>query len=136
VTTEALERACMSERPNTPPAPSEADRLNVSVRTEARTGIVVLAGELDRDTAPALAQATSPLVGVGVPKIVVDCGQLGFCDSSGLNALLKARQQTTDGGGRLILAAPARQLLRLLELTGTLSVFETRPEVDDAVAEV
>jgi anti-anti-sigma factor len=135
VTTDALERACMSERPNTPSAHFEADRLTVSVRTVERTGVVLPAGELDRDTAPALAQAMSSLADAGVRSVVVDCSRLGFCDSSGLNVLLKSRQQVADAGGRLILAAPARQLLRLLELTGARSVFETRSEVADAVAE-
>ncbi|WP_052441903.1 STAS domain-containing protein [Streptacidiphilus anmyonensis] len=125
----------MSERPNTSPTHSEADRLAVSVRRVEEAGIVLLSGELDPDTAPALALATSSLTDAGVTRIVVDCSQLGFCDSSGLNVLLKARQQVSDVGGRLILAAPTRQLLRLLELTGALSVFETQPEAGGAVAE-
>ncbi|WP_052443027.1 STAS domain-containing protein [Streptacidiphilus neutrinimicus] len=125
----------MSEPENTPAAPPEADRLTVAVRTAEEAGYVLLAGELDPDTAPEVALATGSLMDAGVTRIVLDCSRLGFCDSSGLNVLLRARQQVSDVGGRLVLAAPTRQLLRLLELTGALSVFETQPDVACALAE-
>jgi anti-anti-sigma factor len=129
VTTKLLECGSMSERPEAPPTDSVTDRLTVSTRALAGMGVVVLVGELDHDTAPVLAQAADSFVCAGVPKLVVDCSGLGFCDSSGLNTLLKARQWMADGGGRFFLAAPSRQLRRLLDLTGAASVFETLPDV-------
>lgn len=124
----------MSELPEAPLTDAMVGRLTVSTHALVGAGVIVLVGELDHDTAPALAQAADAFAHAGVPKLVVDCSRLGFCDSSGLNALLKARQWMADGGGRFFLAAPSRQLQRLLDLTGAVSVFESLPDVT-AVAE-
>ncbi|WP_042428964.1 STAS domain-containing protein [Streptacidiphilus anmyonensis] len=125
----------MSERPETPHEDSDQDQLTVSVRRQAGAGVVVVAGELDHDTAPSLARATGSLADAGVARIVVDCSELTFCDSTGLNVLLKARLRTTDDGGRFVLAAPSPPLRRLLELTGADGVFETHADVAAALAD-
>nr|WSX53641.1 STAS domain-containing protein [Streptomyces sp. NBC_00974] len=59
----------------------------------------------------------------GPAEIVIDLSDLTFCDSSGLNALLRARLEAVESGHTLRLAAPSHQMLRLLELTGTLGLF-------------
>ncbi|MFB6838689.1 STAS domain-containing protein [Streptomyces sp. NPDC056361] len=64
-----------------------SDRFGVSVRSvpEADTVVLVLVGELDRDTVRPLGEAVEGCPPTG--RILVDCSGLGFCDSSGLNAL-------------------------------------------------
>ncbi|MFD6892812.1 STAS domain-containing protein [Streptomyces sp. NPDC059957] len=59
----------------------------------------------------------------GRADIVVDLSGLTFCDSAGLNLLLRARLQAVESGRTLRLAAPNAQMLRLLEITGALSLF-------------
>ncbi|MFB6517130.1 STAS domain-containing protein [Streptomyces sp. NPDC056401] len=59
----------------------------------------------------------------GRADIVVDLSGLTFCDSAGLNLLLRARLQTEESGRTLRLAAPSAQMLRLLEITGSLALF-------------
>ncbi|MGW6691115.1 STAS domain-containing protein [Streptomyces sp. NPDC054961] len=63
----------------------------------------------------------------GPAEIVIDLSDLTFCDSSGLNALLRARLEAVESGHTLRLAAPTHQMLRLLELTGTLQLFPIDP---------
>jgi stage II sporulation protein AA (anti-sigma F factor antagonist) len=133
--TDQLETVRMSDRPETPHAHSEQDQLTVAVRRQAGTGVVAVAGELDHDTAPTLERSTDSLAVAGVTRIVVDCSALSFCDSTGLNVLLKARLRTTDAGGRFQLVAPSAQLRRLLELTGANGVFETHADVAAALAD-
>ncbi|WP_042377288.1 STAS domain-containing protein [Streptacidiphilus melanogenes] len=125
----------MSERPETPHEEPAQEQLTVSVRRQGGAGVVSVAGELDHDTAPSLAQAIGSLADAGVVCIVVDCPQLRFCDSTGLNVLLKARLRTTEDGGRFLLVAPAPQLRRLLELTGAEGVFETHADLETALAD-
>ncbi|SEL18257.1 STAS domain-containing protein [Streptacidiphilus jiangxiensis] len=124
----------MPERPETPITDSAEDRLTVSVRRESGAGVVALAGELDHDTAPLLADAALALADDGVAYLVIDCSGLRFCDSTGLNVLLKARLRTVDDGGRFALAGVGPQLRRLLELTGADGVFETHADVAAALA--
>ncbi|MEV7416333.1 STAS domain-containing protein [Streptomyces sp. NPDC089919] len=86
-------------------------------------------GEMDIDGAAAFRRAVlEALVGPPrPPRVVVDLQDLSFCDSSGLNALLEARNAATEHGQALHLAAPRDQLLRLLELTCTTELFTIDP---------
>lgn len=63
----------------------------------------------------------------GPARIVVDLSGLTFCDSTGLNLLLRARLQALEAGHALRLAAPRAQMLRLLEITGSLPLFPIDP---------
>ncbi|MEU8515062.1 STAS domain-containing protein [Kitasatospora sp. NPDC048722] len=91
--------------------------------------IVRPAGDLDRDTAPALRlQLLHTIEQDGVDTVVIDCSKVRFCDSSGLNAILRARLIAVETGVDLRLAALPPQLSRLLAVTGAdgvLSVDET-----------
>ncbi|TXS52307.1 STAS domain-containing protein [Streptomyces sp. t39] len=83
-------------------------------------GCVVLAarGELDLQTAPVLYRRGLDAVGKGT-ALVLDLSEVGFCDSSGFNALLRLhRRAVVDGGGTLVLVSPPDQIRRLLALTG------------------
>ncbi|MFI8824769.1 STAS domain-containing protein [Streptomyces sp. NPDC053431] len=61
--------------------------------------------------------------------IVVDLQYSSFCDSTGLNVLLAARGQALESGHTLQLAAPSHQMVRLLETTGSIELFDLRPAV-------
>ena len=54
--------------------------------------VVTIVGELDMAQAPAVGDLLDELAGSGNP-IVVDLTALSFIDSSGIHALLRARQQ-------------------------------------------
>jgi anti-anti-sigma factor len=91
--------------------------------------VLALAGHADLDTAPVLSRALDEaLTGSPVPgSLVVDCAGLVFCSSSGLNELLYARRRAVDAGIAFRLAAPTRQVVRLLQITGTDTVFDVLP---------
>ncbi|MFG2983855.1 STAS domain-containing protein [Streptomyces sp. NPDC048258] len=63
----------------------------------------------------------------GPTDIVVDLSGLTFCDSAGLNALLRGRMIAGESGRTLRLAAPTRQIRRLLELTESEHLFRIDP---------
>ena len=70
-----------------------------------------------------------------VPRVVVDVSGIGFCDSTGLSALVIGHNRARADGGWLRLAAPSDFLGRLLDtvgLTPRLSVYAT---VADAMAD-
>ncbi|MFD7027351.1 STAS domain-containing protein [Streptomyces sp. NPDC059917] len=99
---------------------------------DARAPIVVrVAGEIDIQHAGELESLiTAALADAGpATEIVVDLSNSSFCDSSGLNALLRAREAASRSGRVLSLAAPSHQMLRLLDLTGTAPLFPLRPAV-------
>ncbi|MGW6690837.1 STAS domain-containing protein [Streptomyces sp. NPDC054961] len=105
------------------------DQENRDAETGASGGrerlVVHVGGEMDMARAPMLLDALrTAITQPGGPReIAVDVAELSFCDSSGLNALLEARQLAHEHGRRLSLRSPQPQLLHLLELTGTGFLF-------------
>ncbi|MEV8535775.1 STAS domain-containing protein [Streptomyces sp. NPDC051211] len=111
--------------------------------TAAQDGgtVLALAGELDHDTAAPLREALAQLVGeaaapAGQPprRLVVDCARLRFCDSTGLNILLRARQAAEDSGGALELAGLRQPVARMFRITGADGVFTVHPDLAAAYA--
>ncbi|MFF3216940.1 STAS domain-containing protein [Streptomyces sp. NPDC002886] len=87
--------------------------------------VVHVGGEMDADRAPMLHQAlhTALTQPDGPDEIVIDLADLSFCDSSGINVLVRARHTAIGHGRRISLRNPQPQFLRLLEMTGADAVF-------------
>jgi anti-anti-sigma factor len=92
-------------------------------RSEQRAeGVVIVAeGELDLVGAPALAEA---LPASGDEAVILDLAGVGFMDSSGLRALLQARQVCLDAGRPFRIARPSDAVQRVLELVDLAREFE------------
>ncbi|MGW7348009.1 STAS domain-containing protein [Streptomyces sp. NPDC054854] len=94
-------------------------------------GLVRLFGELDQDTGRSAAIDAALQHAVTHPdsprEITADVSGLAFCDSTGLNILLRAQLAATTHGRTLRLQGPTRQLHRLLERTGALTLFTLDP---------
>jgi anti-sigma B factor antagonist len=102
---------------------SDASPGTFRARAEERPdGVVVVAeGELDLVGAPVLAAA---LPGSGDSPVVIDLGGVGFMDSSGLRALLEARQACLAAGRPFAIARPSEAVVRVLELVDLAREFE------------
>jgi anti-sigma B factor antagonist len=103
-----------------------------SITDEAADGAVVirLEGELDLAASASLRRHVDSTAG---SALVLDLRLVTFVDSSALRELLRARTEVQARGDRLVLAAMASALRRLLELTHTISLFETAPTRDAAL---
>jgi anti-sigma B factor antagonist len=111
-----------------PPAAFSIEDERVGPATAVR-----LSGEVDVAAGAALrarvdAAAAGPLV--------FDLAAVTFVDSSGLRELLRARMECDRRGGRLLLAGVPPVVVRLLDLTGTASMFEIAPTLGAVLARV
>ncbi|MFD9597130.1 STAS domain-containing protein [Kitasatospora sp. NPDC059973] len=88
-------------------------------------------GELDLDQVPRLDAALRDTLAVrsAPPVLLVDLGAVTFMDSTGLNALPRARIEAERQGTTLHLARPSASVARILELTGADHVFPVDPHV-------
>lgn len=93
--------------------------LNVRATVDAGVAQVTLQGELDLDRANEVADELSGLLDGGATRVIVDVGGLSFLDSSGLRALLTAREKLDSGGATLELANLSPAVERVLDMTGT-----------------
>ncbi|OEJ30264.1 STAS domain-containing protein [Streptomyces subrutilus] len=106
------------------------------VLRETRDGLAIAAvvGALDIYTAPLLCEQATTLLTTH-PHLVLDMSHVTFCDSSGLNTLLRLRRHAAAADGSLALAAVPAQPMRLLTVTGTDAVFTLYAGAAEALAD-
>ncbi|MFG3226902.1 STAS domain-containing protein [Kitasatospora sp. NPDC048194] len=105
-----------------------------TMTVQCSDGVVVarLVGELDLDSVDVV--RLDPTVLSGATHLMFDLAALDFCDSSGLNALLRLRAEAARQGLEVGLCAPGERVRRLLRVTGTDQVFPLHASVEDALA--
>ncbi|WP_017607126.1 STAS domain-containing protein [Nocardiopsis xinjiangensis] len=94
--------------------------------------VVGIEGEIDIATARAVHTRLTEKLAHGC--VVADLGEVAFIDASGVNALVGAMREAARGSRHLCLAAPPRQLSRILDVLSLHSVMPTHPDTDSAVA--
>ncbi|SHL99937.1 STAS domain-containing protein [Actinacidiphila paucisporea] len=110
-------------------------RLHVEVAQHGHTAVFTPAGELDHHTADLLSEPLGTAMDAGANRLVIDCSQLEFCDSTGLNVLLSARLRAEAEGGAVHLVAMRPTVARVLEITGAEAVFTLHDTLDQALRE-
>ncbi|MEU2054165.1 STAS domain-containing protein [Streptomyces bungoensis] len=109
---------------------------SVRVGQAGQASVFVLCGELDYESAVQLQEAADRmLTGEGGPNVVViDCAGLDFCDSSGINCLVRMYQSLSAHGGVLRMAAMPAPVTRIFTLTGLDQAIAVHATVHEALA--
>ncbi|MEU3854495.1 STAS domain-containing protein [Streptomyces sp. NPDC029554] len=102
--------------------------LTIDLHSAANGPVLRVAGDLDFDRAPELRRRIDELALTSGQCLEMDLSGLGFCDSSGITALLAARQHALAAGADIVLAAVPANLMRVLSLVGLDRVFTLRPD--------
>ena|SRR5690242_21800045 len=102
---------------------------------EQRDGAIVvkLGGELDLYNAPVLRKALLEAAREAPERLVLDLAEVEFIDSTALGALIEARGSLPERRG-LLLAAPARETRRALQVSGLDRHLPVHDSVEDALA--
>ena len=81
---------------------------------------VRLSGELDLAARPVVTEQVSGALAENddVERVAVDLGDVKFCDSSGLGALLDIRRAADKLGATIVLRAPSAGVARVLDIAG------------------
>lgn len=100
--------------------------------TTAEPSVVTLPAEIDAinsgDVHAQLVAACVP----GASVVVADLSSTVFCDSSAVRALVQAHQLAASMGIDFRLVVTAKPVLRVLELTGLLTILRLYPSVEAA----
>jgi anti-anti-sigma factor len=96
----------------------DQEQLSIATRVDEGVARVQLAGELDVNTAPLVADQLTRLVAEGVTSVVVDVANLTFVDSTGLRAILAGREKLQAEGASLVLEGASGVVERVLDMTG------------------
>ncbi|GGZ00257.1 anti-sigma factor antagonist [Streptomyces poonensis] len=103
---------------------SRSSELSVESRPDGDRVLVVVSGELDIDTDQMLQRVLRDALGRSVRGVDLDLTRVGFSDCSGLNVVLAMRRRALGDGKTVAIRAASPAVERLLEVTGTRSLFE------------
>ncbi|MFF4185130.1 STAS domain-containing protein [Streptomyces sp. NPDC001691] len=93
------------------------------VRAADRTDLVLVAGDLDLDSTQTLHHGLRDRLDRSLEGITLDLREVGFCDCSGLNVLLRLRHRALAQGKTISIRGASPQVERLLGLTNTTHLF-------------
>jgi anti-anti-sigma factor len=83
---------------------------------DERAAVLVVGGELDLATASQLDRALVTVCSSAAPRVVIDTGEVAFCDITTLQRLLATGSRLQTAGRQLVLRHPSRMLVRLVDL--------------------
>lgn len=108
--------------------------MKISTRTVDSVTVVDLQGKLmlGEDTEQFRDQIRE-LVQSGLKKILLNMGNVGYMDSSGVGELVRAYASVTNQGGQLKLLNLTKKLHDLLMVTKLLTVFEAHENEKQAI---
>ncbi|MGP3944508.1 STAS domain-containing protein [Streptomyces sp. 6N106] len=105
------------------PAPTSLPSLITDSYQEGPRKVVVIRGEVDYETAPAVSAALRTALRASAEGVDVDLRAVRFWDCSGLNALLRLRREALAHGKTVTVRSPSGVVRRVLSLTGTAPLF-------------
>ncbi len=90
--------------------------------TGPRACVVRPSGDIDMSVVPELRRALETVMEGGCTNVVLDLAGVDYADSSALGLLVWLDHKLRPAGGRLILAGATRDVTRILELSGLVTV--------------
>lgn len=95
--------------------------------------IIKLPAEVDATNCDGVSSELTAACVPGVAVVIADLTQTTFCDSSAMRVLLQTHKHAADLGIEFGVAVSSPSVLRVLELTGLVSVLCIYPSVEAAV---
>jgi anti-sigma B factor antagonist len=109
--------------------------MELTTRDDGAVTIVTVTGDLTIGEAETTFKKTvTRLLEEGRVNLLVDLAGVGFLDSSGLGALVRALTQSQKEGGQTKLLHAGTQIRKLLQMTKLDSVFEIHDDMEAAVS--
>lgn len=100
-----------------PPRAARPPRLSIHPELADGTATLVISGELDLITIPALAWQLDQVLAQSPARLVFDLTRVAFVDVAAAR-LISGATQTLPSAGRPVLRRPSLEARRVLELTG------------------
>jgi anti-anti-sigma factor len=108
--------------------------LKIETHPAGERTTVVVAGEIDMATARRLRRALRDALAESVRGVDLDLSRVFFCDCTGLNVLLDARQHASADGKTVTIGPAGPAVVRLLALSDTSSLFAPTSEAGPGIA--
>jgi anti-anti-sigma factor len=96
--------------------------------------VVTFPAEIDMAIAGAIGEQVAAALASGVPAVIADMTATTFCDSAGINMLIRAKKQAAAHGAGLRLLLPCPNVLRVLQIQGVDVVLPIYHSLEEALA--
>lgn len=106
--------------------------VKIAARDAATGPVIEIVGDLDYTTAHELSEFVARMDLRSGRRLVLDLARLEFCDSSGITALIAARNHAAAAQADVALAAVPDNTLRILRIVGLDQVFAIHPDAQSA----
>ncbi|MEV5176687.1 STAS domain-containing protein [Streptomyces flaveolus] len=106
--------------------------LKITTRDATTGPVLQITGELDYTNAQELREKLTTLTLRPGQRLVLDLAGMEFCDSSGITALIAARNHAHAVQADITLAAVPAHTLRVLRIVGLDQIFTFHPDSDTA----
>ncbi len=97
---------------------SATPQFRVQVESRGTVSAVTVSGELDAATAPKVHDALEKAYRAAEEMVVVDLTETSFCDSSGIETLLRFDRRATAGGLGVVVVGARPEVRRVFDLCG------------------
>lgn len=98
--------------------------------------VITLPEEIDISNADQVRDDLLSLLNRGPVALIVDMAQTTFCDSAGVNALVRAHKRATANGANMRLIVTAAGVQRILAITGVDRLITVYPSLTASLAGV
>jgi anti-sigma B factor antagonist len=100
----------------------------------SKAAVVTLPVEIDIANADQVRDDLLSILNRGAATLIVDMGGTTFCDSAGVNALVRAHKRATANGSEMRLVVRASAVQRVLDITGVDHLMDMYPSVAASLA--
>ena len=110
--------------------------VTVEKHESVRAAVLRLSGDVDLAVVPSIEIEVADLLDSGLCNLVIDLAEVTYADSSALGLLVWLDRQLDGTDGRVVLVGANRDVTRILEMSGLISVAEsikTGDSVEDAL---
>lgn len=99
-----------------------------------KVAVVTLPAEIDVTNADSVRDELLSVVNEGAVTLIADMSTTAFCDSAGVDALVRAFRRATESGGAMKLVAATPAVRRVLAITGVDRLVAVYPSVAASLA--
>jgi anti-sigma B factor antagonist len=108
--------------------------MDVKIFQQGSVTVVAVSGSVDPGTSKDLQNDLNTQMQQGRYKIVADFSAVNYMSSAGFRVLLATLKECRAKGGDFVLAAPQKNVVQLLEMSGFTNFLKIHPTVQDAAS--
>jgi len=110
--------------------------LEITSEKHGKAMVISVRGQIDTVSAPALDKQISDLIARNEENLIADLSELDYISSAGLRSFLIAAKELKSRNGRLVLACPKPEVMKIFRVSGFSAILTICDSIESAVAEI